>query len=650
MSKTMLIRLLAIVVSTGFISGYDSAATGQPAKNQTAAVEQSAVKIPANYTFYLPGKKNAKSVKADLEANGFKTTDTCSDHFSFVNDKTTQGKLLKINTLDGKDDAFSLPLVGTETKITVIFKAKGAIMPDKPDKPTPYGILWALLQRGQYQSLLRHNASNQIKGSTGQTNLGAENIVTDWHDYRLVFDVAADAKTMTATAFIDGKQRHQTAGFVKEFGEGNFISFGESDGSTNGFGRYPYLLIIKNEDVSAKSLADLSKSVGFNLEAVPQNDDANPVSKRPKNKPAGINMTAADASSKDKSYKDPSAIINGVIDLSDLPFSKNFAQRVNAKPVLPADIAKKAAAVVDASGKGTHRTIKEAVESVKPGSIIYIKPGTYQEKIKITKADISLIGESPANTIIYGYETDTGNIEGNILVEVALDGGSFTAENITFYNKGAEWNKTWDNVERRTIAFATKNVHKAYIKNCIFLGQQDTLYLRSGRQYFENCYIEGDVDFICGGATVLFSDCHIHCLSWKEGGYIFAAAPSDTNNAGFNNGYVVRSSSVTADYKNSGKNIFIGRGAWNGGSGGGSNQAKVVVMTSQLHGNISDKGWADWDNVSTAAKQFFREYKNTGDGSAKMESATRIYLKSDEFDKNYSSTEKILGFTPKMPY
>jgi pectinesterase len=48
--------------------------------------------------------------------------------------------------------------------------------------------------------------------------------------------------------------------------------------------------------------------------------------------------------------------------------------------------------------------------------------------------------------------------------------------------------------------------------------------LRSGRQYFENCYIEGEVDFICGGATPFFNNCHIHSLAYKEGGYITLAA------------------------------------------------------------------------------------------------------------------------------
>jgi pectinesterase len=607
------------------------------------------VQLPPNYVFYVPGVKNATDPKADIEANGFVSSDTFNKHFSLVTDSATGNKVLKINTLDGKNDTFSIPLDGKEKRVTVIFKARGAVV---PDVGTPYGILWAAWQRGDYQAVLRHNASNQIKGSTGQTGLNPENIVSDWHDYRLVFELAEDGKAMTATAFINGKQRHQTLKYEKKDGAGNYLSFGENDNSTNGLGRYPYILLIKDEDVSAKSLADLSKIVGFNLEAISVlANDPDPVSKKPAKKPAGINMTAADASSTDAKYVDPSYITNGVIDLAKLPNSKNAVQKVTPTPAIPANLQKIAAAVVDSTGaNGAYTTIASALTAVGPGSVIYIKPGTYQEKLKITKADISFIGENPANTIIYGYEADTGNINGNLLVEVNAGGGSFTAENITFYNKGPEWNKTWGSVERRSITLATMNVQKAYIKNCVFLGQQDTMYLRSGRQYFENCYIEGEVDFICGGATVLFSNCHIHSIFYKEGGYITAAAPSDTNGNRFNNGYVFRDCLFTADAALTGNKMYLGRGAWNGGSDGAPNQAKVVIMTSQLHGQINAAGWADWDNLSTAAKQFLREYKNTGDGSIAAETPTRKFLTNDEYDANYSTTEKILGYTPKMPY
>ena len=54
---------------------------------------------------------------------------------------------------------------------------------------------------------------------------------------------------------------------------------------------------------------------------------------------------------------------------------------------------------------------------------------------------------------------------------------------------------------------------------------QDTILANRGRQYFEDCYIAGHVDFIFGAATVFFEKCHIHCL---RNGYITAASTPST--------------------------------------------------------------------------------------------------------------------------
>lgn len=53
---------------------------------------------------------------------------------------------------------------------------------------------------------------------------------------------------------------------------------------------------------------------------------------------------------------------------------------------------------------------------------------------------------------------------------------------------------------------------RTHFKKCRFLGFQDTLYTwgADSRQYYEECYIEGTVDFIFGASTAVFHRCHIH--------------------------------------------------------------------------------------------------------------------------------------------
>lgn len=45
---------------------------------------------------------------------------------------------------------------------------------------------------------------------------------------------------------------------------------------------------------------------------------------------------------------------------------------------------------------------------------------------------------------------------------------------------------------------------RAAFFGCRILAYQDTLLDDDGRHYYENCYIEGEVDFICGNAASLF--------------------------------------------------------------------------------------------------------------------------------------------------
>jgi pectinesterase len=54
------------------------------------------------------------------------------------------------------------------------------------------------------------------------------------------------------------------------------------------------------------------------------------------------------------------------------------------------------------------------------------------------------------------------------------------------------------------------------------LGYQDTLYPRYGTQYFRNCYVEGTVDFIFGGASAVFDNCKVV----KVGSGVAITAPS----------------------------------------------------------------------------------------------------------------------------
>lgn len=654
------------------------------------------LKPASGWNLYLPGNGNPKDVLKDLNKAGWQVSNSYAEHFSLLDSDINKKKVLRFSTIDGKQDAIMLPLTGNEKLVTLIFKAQGSVDPDSTT--TPYGILYAYVQNGAWQTLIRHNSSNQLKGSKNMSRLrepeGPGDIVSGWHDYRIVFDLSGGPENMKAEIFIDGVKRHSdtcsertdfttnpehpefdTSKFNWDMmlGRGNYLEFGDNDGSTNAFGRYAYFLTVIDEDVSAMSLEELGAKVKADLVSVPViKNDRPPESKRPAKKPAYINIQGPEVNSKDSAFYDVSTINGTSLKLNKLPNSRADSTKViNPAPVVPEMTF---AATVEPTGKdGAYKTISEAISAVPENSAIKILPGFYYEKIKITKPGISLIGTDPAKTMIYGFESDTGSIDGNILVEVNYLPGQaggietttaaaeipespaancyFNAMNITFYNKGAEWNAMWGGAERRSITLALKGVDKCYLENCVFIGQQDTLYWRSGRIYAKNCYVEGDVDYVCGGATAYFDNCMIYSLNYINGCIIVAGANPDTgykSTSAYANGYVFNNCIITGakGLFTAAKKVTLGRGTWTGGSATteAAQNAKTVFMNCQMDAVMNPSVWNDWDSVNTAAKCFFREYKNTGDGA----NASRSTQLTEAEAKKYANPESVLGFKPGL--
>ena len=55
----------------------------------------------------------------------------------------------------------------------------------------------------------------------------------------------------------------------------------------------------------------------------------------------------------------------------------------------------------------------------------------------------------------------------------------------------------------------TANANRLGFYGCQFKSYQDTLYAKSGYQYYSNCYVEGAVDYIFGDATAWFGECEL---------------------------------------------------------------------------------------------------------------------------------------------
>lgn len=286
---------------------------------------------------------------------------------------------------------------------------------------------------------------------------------------------------------------------------------------------------------------------------------------------------------------------------------------------------------VAADGSAQFKSVQEAIMSVPSGSstnpvIIHIKPGVYHELVYVQreKSYFELIGDDPTNTILtFNLYAGMANLDGKPLgtfktPSTTIDADDFTAENLTFENSAGPVGQ----------ALAIRvDGDRAVFRNCRFLGWQDTILLNRGRQYFENCYIAGHVDFIFGAATAWFEDCRIHCL---RAGYITAA--STPQNQPF--GFVFSHCRITGE---PGVKTFLGR-PWR-------IYASAIYLDCDMSEVVLPVGWNDWKKPETHQTSRYAEFNSTGAGADPQERApwARQLTKSQA---GQITVEKVLGFTP----
>jgi pectinesterase len=262
--------------------------------------------------------------------------------------------------------------------------------------------------------------------------------------------------------------------------------------------------------------------------------------------------------------------------------------------------------VVAKDGSGNFRTLQEAINAVpdyrKKATTIFIKKGIYKEKVIVaeSKKMVTLIGEDADCTIItyddyaqkkniFGEEKGTSGSAG-----VYVYGSDFSARNLTFTNTAGPVGQA--------VAVLVK-ADRAAFYNCRFRGFQDTLYAYGdsnglARQYYENCYIEGTVDFIFGWATAWFERCTI-CSKLKNG-YVTAAATMPECAYGF----VFRECRLVAE--DSTASVYLGR-PWKG-------HAAVIYLACQMGNHIRPEGWHNWNNPDAEKASRYAEYKSSGPG------------------------------------
>ena len=258
--------------------------------------------------------------------------------------------------------------------------------------------------------------------------------------------------------------------------------------------------------------------------------------------------------------------------------------------------------VVAADGSERFKSVQEAIMAVPMGSatnpvFIHIRPGTYKELIYVQreKRFFHLIGEDPEKTVLtYDLNANLKGPDGKGIgtfrtPSTVIDAEDFTAENLTFENSAGPVGQ----------ALAIRvDGDRCVFRNCRFLGWQDTILLNRGRQYFEQCYIAGHVDFIFGGATAFFERCHIQCLG---SGYVTAASTPDNHPFGFvfSNCRITGATNTVQSYLGRPWRIYAG----------------TIFMNTEMSEVIRPVGWHNWGKAEAEKTARYAEFNNTGPGA-----------------------------------
>lgn len=232
-----------------------------------------------------------------------------------------------------------------------------------------------------------------------------------------------------------------------------------------------------------------------------------------------------------------------------------------------------------------------------PGGRLYLEiaPGIYHERVMVTqnrpRTTFQGMGKKPDEVVITAAE-NARSAGGTFFSSTAVvSGDGFEADNITFENAAGNTGQA--------VALSVRS-DKAIFKHCRFLGDQDTLFADSGRQYYVNSYIQGGVDFIFGNAAAVFADDEIHIL---RPGYLTAQSrtlPTQTT------GYVFLHDRITAAGMGE-KTFYLGR-PWRPFS-------RVVFLSSELPRNLSPQGWSPWSKDGNIDNAFYAEVGDTGPGA-----------------------------------
>lgn len=308
--------------------------------------------------------------------------------------------------------------------------------------------------------------------------------------------------------------------------------------------------------------------------------------------------------------------------------------------------------------EATYPAENEQLEEVN----LYIAPGIYREKVALERPYVNIIGEDALSTILtfgdYAFETmPDGSKRGTFRTATCrIHTHDVTVRNITIQNDAG-----YGHTVGQALALYVDGDRNSFY-DCRFIGSQDTLFTAPlprkeaqpggfigpgnhkprtmGRQYYKNCFIQGDVDFIFGGGCCYFEECTLYSKfpekrppeagSLTIFGYVTAASTFEEEPYG----YVFESCKLISNCPPD--SIYLGR-PWR-------EYAKTVFLNCELGAHIHKDGWEDWGK--THGHFYYAEYNSTGEGADITSRADFSHQLTDEEAAHYTKEKVLQGWIP----
>ena len=284
--------------------------------------------------------------------------------------------------------------------------------------------------------------------------------------------------------------------------------------------------------------------------------------------------------------------------------------------------------VIAKDGSGDFTSIQQAIDAVPGGgrapTILLVRMDEYRERVVVNKDNLRIIGEARDRTVITNSACakdldENGEERGTFLSFTFLvTGHNVEVENLTIRNDAGDGRQ----VGQAVAVYAAGD--RGVWRNVRMIAHQDTLFCgpvekkvvdfivpRQGRaecvpavnepsvthsrQYFEDCFIQGDVDFIFGSYRCWFERCTLF-MNERSGWYSAANTPE-----GQPHGFVFSHCKLTGECEEG--QAFLGR-PWR-------KYARTVFLNCEMDEHVSPMGFQDWDDVRVVTDRC-GEYGTTG--------------------------------------